>query len=230
MCGVIAAFVKNASINGVEDVKKLLIESKIRGLHATGISYVTRNTLFTVKGPMPADEFIKGYNFNGLINEADNSVYMIGHTRYSTSDLEWNQPIERENVALVHNGVVTQDSPDHWKYPTEGKNDSELLLASREHGKAPMADWPDASVAGCILENTKDGPVLNVFRNGKRPLYYVHYDNAVFVASTVDILHRCGMENAVEVQAGHEIGFDSNLNIMYNSLIVETTDLQACNS
>ena len=56
---------------------------------------------------------------------------MIGHCRYSTSDLQYNQPIYNDDYSIAHNGVVSQEMPERWKelygYDCKTKNDSELI-------------------------------------------------------------------------------------------------------
>ena len=53
MCAIIGAVIKNPSLKDFEALKRVFIESKIRGMHATGISFLPRWTdeIVTVKEP-----------------------------------------------------------------------------------------------------------------------------------------------------------------------------------
>ena len=112
MCSVIGAIIKEPRAEDFLMLHRVFLESKIRGMHATGISFVKHGKLATDKRAIPADDF--PFNFPSYVNE-DGNLYLIGHCRYSTSDLEFNQPIANENLSVVHNGVITQELPEKWK-------------------------------------------------------------------------------------------------------------------
>ena len=128
MCAVVGIVLKSPTAQDFQMAKRVFHESSIRGLHATGISYVKGNKITTEKLAVPADAF--PFEFENYVNE-DGNLYLIGHCRYSTSDLQYNQPLGDSSVSIVHNGVVTQELPENWKelygYDTETKNDSELI-------------------------------------------------------------------------------------------------------
>lgn len=199
MCGVVAAF----NPAGVDMIafRKLLVQSMVRGQHATGISWFEDGQIKTIKNPVKATLFeipqIK-------------TVAIIGHCRYSTSDLEFNQPIAGKDYAIAHNGVVSQLPPEDWKqaygFDVEGKNDTELLLRAFEHDLHPLEAFPTASIAAALLLNESNGPELGFFRNGQRPLWfdYEDDDNICFVASTEDIFRRADIcQNPRRCEAGH---------------------------
>lgn len=184
MCGVIG-------VNGhapVDLIRNLFIETQIRGRHATGVSYWKNDKVNTIKEPIPAEEFLDKYNPEDWY-ECD-SITMIGHCRYSTSDLQYNQPIADDKRAIVHNGVITQSLPETWKktygYKCEGKNDTELLF----HSWNPE-EWEDSSIACIMLENDS----INWYRNGKRPLWQVATNDYRVITSTKDIAIRSGLQN-----------------------------------
>jgi glutamine phosphoribosylpyrophosphate amidotransferase len=192
MCAVIGAVIKNPSLKDFESLKRVFVESKIRGMHATGISFLPRWTdeIVTIKEAIPADQFVEKHmhkdNFKDFVN-ADGNLYMIGHCRYSTSDLEYNQPISDKSLSVAHNGVITQELPERWKelygYDCETKNDSELLLHTIQENVSPLERWKDASLSVCVLSRNK---TLQVFRNGKRPLYLTTLSNGVIITPTME--------------------------------------------
>ena len=184
MCAVVGIYSKNkVSLNFF---KNLLNESMIRGKHSTGISYIEDNKLKNKIIPT----FAKNFNLPEI-----NTNIIIGHCRYSTSDLEYNQPIYNETYSIVHNGVIEQSDPNTWtdKYNMyfKTKNDSEILLNYWSKGLHPLE--LDGSIASIILSlNDKS---LNFFRNEQRPLYYTQNDEFIIIASTKDILKRSGFKD-----------------------------------
>lgn len=212
MCAVIGTVLKNPSLKDFEILKRVFLESKIRGMHATGLSYVKANSIVTQKLPVSADKF--PFDFESYLNE-DGNLYLIGHCRYSTSDLEYNQPIANANLSVVHNGVITQELPEHWKelygYDCETKNDTELLLHTIQENVSPLRRWKDASLSVCVLQAAKE---IKVFRNGKRPIYLTSLANGVIITSTADIALRAGLcIPSMEVPLNTYIAFDSKLSM-----------------
>lgn len=189
MCAVIGI----DGLVSVDLVKNIFIESQIRGRHATGVSYWKNGKVTTIKEPIPAEEFIKKHNPEDWFDNG--FLTMIGHCRYSTSDLEYNQPIANEEKAVVHNGVITQEMPEKWEelygYKCETRNDSELLFHSWDLNK-----WPDASIAAIFLSEGR----IEWGRNGKRPLWISwNNDEGIVITSTKDVAERVGMKNLERV-------------------------------
>jgi glutamine phosphoribosylpyrophosphate amidotransferase len=210
MCSVIGAIIKEPRAEDLLMLQRVFLESKIRGMHATGISYVKNGQIITDKRPVPADQF--PFNFANYINE-DGNLYLVGHCRYSTSDLEYNQPIANDNLSVVHNGVITQELPERWKelygYDCETKNDTELILHTAEDCISPLLRWKDSSLAVCELHVDK---VLRVYRNGKRPLYLTNISNGCIITSTSDVPKRAEVPGMpVNILMNHYITFDEHL-------------------
>ena len=150
MCGVIGVSLQSVTDEDIKLVKEVFRQSMIRGKHATGMSWVMNNRVHTIKEPSPVDIFLKMNTIEQCINE-DGGLYMIGHIRYSTSDLRYNQPMDNDEVAIAHNGVINQQPRDQWEYETETGNDSELILRSIEAGNDPLVEFADRSMAVCEL-------------------------------------------------------------------------------
>lgn len=188
MCAVIGAVIKAES--SFRTLRNVFIESKIRGKHATGLSYIKDGRIHTIIEKTSAESFIKNKSFKDYIND-DGRLYLIGHIRYSTSDLKYNQPINSDIISIAHNGVISQDDPSKWKYVTDGKNDSELVLKSFEFKSHPLLDFPHSSQAVTALWLSKNE--VRGFRNGKRPLWISQNDGEFFFTSTKDIATRSGL-------------------------------------
>ena len=208
MCSVIGALIQNPTAKDFETIRKVFLESKIRGMHATGMSVVYNGKVLTFKEPVPADRFVHLDNLEEMVND-DGILYLIGHCRYSTSDLLYNQPIANEKHSIVHNGVITQELPENWKdifsYHCETKNDSELVL----HSDSPLEEFQDASMAVCEL--TADKKLL-AYRNGKRPLYLTQVENGCIITSTADIPKRANVVGiTMEIPLNTYVTFDEKL-------------------
>jgi len=195
VCAIVGCFLKTPTSKQIETIKQLFIESQIRGKHATGYSFFRNDKVHTRKAAMPAEEFVRSHLAE--IQPGNYTLQLAGHCRYSTSDLEYNQPIQVfDDFALAHNGVVTQDPPELWGrygYDLTTQNDSELLYHSRYADREPLEEFPNASMAVCELSSAQG---LRWYRNGKRPLYTVKVNNGYFICSTKNIAERCGLKKA----------------------------------
>lgn len=183
MCAVIGFYSSDVSEQERLLLSEVFIQSGIRGKHATGLfwggGYVSE--------PVNVYDFVELFPFEEITGE----TYLIGHTRYSTSDLDYNQPILcNEGVSVVHNGVITQETPEKWVkhfgYSCETRNDSELILRAYINGHHPIERFKGSSIS-CIIS---DGRFLKFFRNSSRPLWFIKYGGSYFISSTKDILIR----------------------------------------
>lgn len=188
MCGIIVMNVKEFTESNLVVLKNVFIQSKIRGLHSTGFSFIHENKIETFHFNKPADRVMESFDFSKLLGIKNFKI--IGHVRYSTSDIKYPQPIADDEYSIVHNGVVTQSNPDEWEnmfgYKFKTKNDSEILWHQMKLYNNPFMN-STASVAGAFL--SKEGS-LSVFRNGARPLYVKQIENGLLFSSTQDILRR----------------------------------------
>jgi len=225
MCGVIGAILKSPSDKEFSLVRNAFHESKIRGMHATGLSYVKNGQLITIKKSVSADKFDELNHLAEFVNE-DGNLYLIGHCRYSTSDLVYNQPISNGNLSVVHNGVISQELFDNWKYfygyDCSTKNDSELLLHTLEDQKDVFEIWKDSSMGVCTLNVNKE---LIFYRNGKRPIYFTEFDSGILIGSTKDILIRSGLQKIIEAEPFVYYTI-RDLNLLYNYPQDRGIDLQ----
>lgn len=214
MCSIIGAVLQDPTRDDFETLKRVFVESKIRGMHATGMSFLPHwsKEIVTIREAIPADKFVETHlhndNLPNLLN-ADGNLYLIGHCRYSTSDLEYNQPLFNANKSIVHNGVITQELPEAWVdkygYYCESKNDSELVL----HSNDPLREFPNMSMGVCELTANR---TLRFYRNGKRPLYLSAIKNGCIITSTSDIAKRALISpiDTTEVPMNHYNTIDHN--------------------
>lgn len=182
MCGIIGLKSKDTALLR-QSLISLLLESEIRGKHATGITYVKDSELVTIKADVPPTEFI-GY----LPPDLGNVV--IGHVRYSTSALGHNQPLTLGRTSLVHNGVITQAPFEQWGelYGIEHfatKNDSEILL-NYIIAVEDCFNFKNSSIACGYIKNGE----LYCYRNNTRPLWLFGTPDIKGFVSTHNIMRR----------------------------------------
>ena len=227
MCAVIGAIVKQPTADDFEMIKRVFLESKIRGMHATGISFLphwSNDAIETYKEPVAADKFSWINKLEDCL-ASDGNLYLIGHCRYSTSDLAYNQPmVAADNTkSIVHNGVITQELPENWKevygYDTITHNDSELIL----HSDDPLKEFDYMSMGVVELSINK---TLRFYRNGKRPLYLTSLDNACIITSTKDIAERAGLNHSAKALFNTYVTIDSELGSMFERIPTNKPDLQ----
>ena len=212
MCGVIGAQLHAVEEKDIELVRELFKQSMIRGKHATGVTYFNGETLVTIKEPIPADEFIAKHDPADWVYSHDMggkpAMTFIGHIRYSTSDLRYNQPFQgmrmdpqfgAMQLAIAHNGVLSQESTSTWEYDTQTANDSEMILRCLESGEHPLEKFADRSMAVTYIatltraETNAPFAMIHGFRNHERPLWSA-CDGGLIFASTSDILNRSGLD------------------------------------
>lgn len=190
MCGVIGIY----SHENIDQkiIKTLLNQSMIRGKHATGISWIEEHN---DKKSKIKHKIVK-YSADKFDLPQIKTKCLIAHCRYSTSDLKYNQPIISNNIAIAHNGVVTQADPSRWEemyqMSFDTKCDSEILLKHYAKDIHPL--HVEGSMA-CVILDAKNSPTINFFRNEQRPLYFAKADDIYYIASTKDILTRSNIKN-----------------------------------
>lgn len=201
MCAIIGCYLESPTPLQIQTLERLFIESQVRGKHATGYSMIRNGRIFTQKAPIPAETFVQSYFAE--VQPGDYTLQLIGHCRYSTSDLRYNQPIHNlDAFSIVHNGVIDQRPSVYWKdwgYELQTRNDSELIWHSAFQGREPLIEFPEASMAVGELHVDKG---LRFYRNGKRPAWVVPQDNGFFVCSTADIAVRSGLKGAKRMKPG----------------------------
>ncbi len=129
MCGILG-FVKkdNSSIDdiGVREVLKTLYSfSENRGHDSSGIAVLRKGEIDVNKMPLPASKYIKTKTYEKLLENPGEILGVIAHARMETngSYLENanNQPIIKDGLVTVHNGIIVNDS-DLWEEVLHSKS------------------------------------------------------------------------------------------------------------
>lgn len=181
MCAIVGFISLNPSLDAINTLKKLFIESKIRGMHAYGYAAIDKQ---------PVVE--KSNTLKPLLDKINKPKALIGHCRYSTSgdylNMANNQPLQYQDEYLVFNGVIDMGTKSEMeqKYgiTMSCENDGEIMLQKRER-EAFLHE--KISFAGLTLSKDK----ITFLRNENRPAYMARKYDSIFIGSTADILRRC---------------------------------------
>ena len=182
-CGIVGISTQQKCYQIYQDTIHALSRLQHRGRESCGIAYSQ-----TVKKYLGLVED----NFNKFQPEFRTN-YMVGHTRYSTNgsknDITLAQPIQKDNIILVHNGNLPHIDKLKTKYNIECRNDSEFLLEFIIKNKhLSMIEIIQKILLGirgcfCIILLTDLG--IWAFRDiyGYRPLCIGESDNGLIVTS-----------------------------------------------
>lgn len=191
MCSIIAV-----SGNWDEEiVKKIMQNSRIRGLHSFGYSFVEKNKIQNFKF-IDYDQFLKS-----LIQKKP--IKFIAHFRYSTSGdwkvIENNQPILLDDFCLAFNGVIDMSSKSEmekkFEVQMETENDGEIAIIKYKQGKDSFLNFINENkrtFAGVFLNKENE---ITAIKNNLRPLSISKDKKATYLASTSDILLRSGLKS-----------------------------------
>lgn len=121
MCGIFGlvttkeSFDKRRVKSLVDD---LLLLSESRGKDSSGIAFVKGDEIVVYKESLPAHKFIKQKYYRELLASEVDKYALIGHARMETNGsfalTHNNQPVIKDGIVTIHNGIIVNDS-DIWK-------------------------------------------------------------------------------------------------------------------
>lgn len=209
MCGVVGISLDDISPRDLVLVKNILRETQIRGRHASGIAWWDGKSVECVKDSIPMTDLVDKVPWKKII--AKGGIRMIAHCRYSTSDLEFNQPLGDSQYMIAHNGVITQSPPETWEEyyddTFDTRNDSEILLKEMAKGHPTLytdSRFPGASISVVSIDSSGS---VSGWRNTLRPLWRTDLDNGYIYTSTRDIVHRASRGDLAPVKM-EAVGYD----------------------
>lgn len=187
MCGIFGIKIPaNAPLrqaNWEKLLERLFYLSETRGKEASGLAIRAGTRLVACRHPLPADDFLKTDRFKAMIaqaRDAQGDIAIIGHTRLVThgdrSTIDNNQPVVRDGMVLVHNGIVC-NYEELWKQLTNEAKSSGLdtevipLFMARRRAEGMSVEQSlksfydalegDASIAALY----EDQPILTLSTN-----------------------------------------------------------------
>lgn len=167
MCGIFGVI--SSSINK-SNLIKLVTHSKQRGVDSGGLIYYNDNQYFVDRSD---------YNVGKLLALVSpyNSPLVFGHSRLITNGLSDNQPVIRDSVALIHNGIIVNEDSiwTELEKKRQFKIDSEVILAIAEgvlENGGEIKDIPQRvlalckGVVACAMVFPNKGKLLLFSNNG----------------------------------------------------------------
>ena len=200
MCGIFGQ-ISNKKVDK-ENLITLVKHSEQRGFDSSGLIYY-ENKSYKVDR---AD-----HNIEKLLNSVNpfNSQIVLGHSRLITNGLEDNQPVIRDNICVIHNGIIVNED-DVWSRLDSKRNlkiDSEVIVTiASEHFKSG-GNVQDVSkkilslcrgVVACALVIPDEGKVVLFSNNGS--LYVGELDGSIYFASESFALNLVGCVDVIQVK------------------------------
>lgn len=225
MCGIFGVIAKEEKYNRkelvelLEDVAKL---SQVRGKDSSGLAYryESKKEIKVLKGPVSIDQLLRTKEYKVLKNQilSENksdltrSVFAaLGHARLVTngSQLEDvnNQPVVKDGIVGIHNGIIVNEDELWNKYPVlkrEYEIDTEVIYAVFNYHLKRL----NKSLAAIKQTNSElFGTVSTGFMIADRGEFVVYTNNGslyvltnrkdIFIyASEKDILNRLVKKNS----------------------------------
>lgn len=216
MCGIIGAELVSPTVEQLSLISNIFTNLQVRGQHAAGYSFAYGEAIQTVSKSCSVENLLNEYPITKSCVSGDKLAF-IGHARYSTSTLDFNQPIESDAIAIAHNGVISQADSSTWGetfgVDVINPNDSSLILSALLANREPLYKYPDASMA--VVELRAEGRI-RAYRNNQRPLWWAEFENGVIYASTFDSFHRAGIRHAQNCYPYHIYEIDQNGAIIHD--------------
>ncbi len=205
MCGIFG-IIAQESIDRT-DLKSLVKHSQRRGKDSSGLIFI-KNDQYNI---CRAD-----YNIDTLLNKIKpyNSSIVLGHSRLITNGLADNQPVVRDDIFVLHNGIIVNDKEIWGKLSVERKFqiDSEVIagiaIDHLNNGKdiAELADVIMNSCRGmvsCALVIQNLGKMILISNNGS--LYVGQKNDATYFASENFTLTELGCEEISQIHQSFKI-------------------------
>jgi glucosamine--fructose-6-phosphate aminotransferase (isomerizing) len=200
MCGIFG-IISGAPIN-LKKLNVLASHAMQRGRDSSGIIYYKNNEYRILK---------ENHDILSLLRrnvDIKKSHICLGHSRLITNGLNDNQPVFRDKIVVLHNGIIVNDE-DVWKKLDFNRNfeiDTEciiglLLQHLSEGGK--LTDFSDilfkvcVGTMSCAILLPELGKLLLLSNNGS--LYYSTNEGSVCFSSELYPLKKIGMLEPIQL-------------------------------
>ncbi|WP_418180405.1 hypothetical protein ACNSOL_10315 [Aliarcobacter lanthieri] len=200
MCGIFGQISRN-KINK-ENFEKLVKHSEQRGVDSSGLVYFEDDKYKINR----AD-----YNIEKLLNKIKpyDCKIVLGHSRLITNGLGDNQPVIRDNICAIHNGIIVNEKEIWRKLTVERKYkiDSEVIVAIAEEeikNNMPIEEISNKilstcrGVVACALVLPQYGKLLLFSNNGSLYVGYIKED--LYFASERYALGQINCQNIKQIK------------------------------
>ena len=195
MCGIVGVI--NTKEENKEIAKKifksLVIANESRGKDSTGVLAIDRdsNEFSLFKDTIPAIQLMNRKKFR----QVEGDVW-IGHTRLATTgevNIRNAHPLQRGEVFLAHNGVISNHIDIGKSLDFEHEVDSEILIPIVE-----KQDWD-------LLQDIKGSANFIAWNRTKQELYVERHDNPLYCLTLkqLGIVMFSSVESVLEFVSSH---------------------------
>jgi predicted glutamine amidotransferase len=218
MCGIFGII--STTVVDKKKFNQLVKHSQQRGVDSSGLIYLQEGE-YRVKR---AD-----FHIEKLLNKTKpySSNIVFGHSRLITNGLNDNQPVVRQNICAIHNGIIVNED-EIWKRLTVKRQlqiDSEIIVAIAEEFLAKdgkIDELPEEilsnckGVVACALVLPEHGKLLLFSNNGS--LYTGRCHEDIYFASESYGLKLIGCESIRQIKNNAEI---IDIPKTYTNLLIE---------
>jgi len=183
MCGIFG-IISQAPIK-IPELKQLVKHAEQRGKDSSGLIFLKENSYQIYRADYNIEKLLGQTKLNG-------PPIVLGHSRLITNGLSDNQPVIRDDVFVLHNGIIVNDE-EIWKglsIDRKFKIDSEVLaVIALEHLKKgnPLETLADVvmdkceGIVSCAILIQSLGKLILISNNGS--LYTGIKGKTVYFAS-----------------------------------------------
>lgn len=206
MCGIFGIISQNNKINK-NDLKLLVKHARQRGRDSSGLIFLNNNQY---------DIYKADYDINKLLNitKSSDSNCVLGHSRLITNGLTDNQPVLRDNVFVLHNGIIVNDQ-EIWegletkrKYQIDSEVINGIVIDHLNNGSDIKNVGNEIlnkckGIVSCAIVIQDQGKLILLSNNGS--LYVGNKNNNIYFASEDFALKQIGCVNTKQINGTFEL-------------------------
>jgi glucosamine--fructose-6-phosphate aminotransferase (isomerizing) len=226
MCGIFGIVSRKSDLRDSDvQLKTLFKLSEQRGRDSSGLVLGNGSSYHVYRSDMPITKIKNKFNL-----QLKGSSFVMGHSRLITNGLSDNQPVVRDGVIVIHNGIIVNES-EYWKNSNVKRMfevDTEVLnalaydhlLSSSNHQELIEKILIQCKgVVSAAIALPSIGKLILISNNGS--LYYGLKDEKLFFASELHSLNILGIENILKI-----VGTGIILDIPQTDNAIEITDFK----
>ena len=199
MCGIFG-IISNQSINK-SHLYQLALHARQRGRDSSGLIHYDKESYVVNRADYDVKKLLRKHRIK------DASAVM-GHSRLITNGLSDNQPVVRDGISVIHNGIIVNDDEvwDSLKIERKYQIDSEAIIGvALEHlaDGGEIIDIPKKVLSlckgtiSCAISIPGKGKTLLFSNNGS--LYSGKYEDGIYFASEKYPLDKIGCIGIIQV-------------------------------
>lgn len=205
MCGIFGII--STTIVDKKKLSQLVNHSRQRGKDSSGLIFLEENKYKIDRADYDVDKLLKKIR-------PYKSRLVFGHSRLITNGQSDNQPVVRDNIAVIHNGIIVNEKKiwDALSLERKYRIDSETIIAiAEEHLKnnGEVIELPSKILnlcegqISCALILPSQGKLLLFSNNGS--LYIGFIDETLYFASEHYGLKMIGCQNICQIKENYKI-------------------------